>query len=35
MEAVTIKISALWVAVMLSSLMGDVLHFIRTPQNTW
>jgi hypothetical protein len=29
MEAVTIKISALWVAVMLSSLMGDVLHFIE------
>ena len=27
MEAVTIKISALWVAVMLSSLMGDVLRF--------
>jgi len=29
MEAVTIKISALWVAVMLSSLMGDVLHFFE------
>ena len=27
MEAVTIRISALWVAVMLSSLMGDVLRF--------
>jgi hypothetical protein len=29
MEAATIKISALWVAVMLSSLMGDVLHFFE------
>jgi len=29
MEAVTIKISTLWVAVMLSSLMGDVLHFFE------
>ena len=27
MEAVTIKIAALWVAVMLSSLLGDVLRF--------